>query len=382
MPHAARVEAALAESLERHRAILDTAVDGIITISDRGIIESFNHAAERMFGYAAEEVIGLNINFLMPEPYRSGHDAYVKNYLDSGRPKIIGIGREVEGLRKNGTVFPMDLAVGEVHLPGRRLFTGITRDISSRRAVENEARRRLNELAHASRLTALGEMATGLAHEVNQPLTAIISHASACLRMLAGGRGDAETMRDSLQQIARQGERAGEVIKRLRSFVQKGEMRFAFGELNVVVRDVMWLMGHEIKTGAVEIHLRLDPELPQAEMDRVQIEQVVFNLARNALDALKNRGKPIGSIALTTSIGEWRARPAVRFCIEDDGPGFGELEPAKLFESYFTTKADGVGQGLSICRSIIEAHDGHVWAEQGGGGGARFQFLLPVLQAV
>ena len=142
-PPVAQNTAALAEALERHRAILDTAVDGIITIDDRGIIESFNHAAERMFGYAADEVIGHNIRLLMPQPYRRDHDQYIENYLSTGQARIIGIGREVEGLRKDGTVFPMDLAVGAVHLPERLLFTGITRDISDRKAVEAEGRRQL-----------------------------------------------------------------------------------------------------------------------------------------------------------------------------------------------------------------------------------------------
>lgn len=372
--------AALAESLERHRAILDTAVDGIITISDHGIIESFNHAAERMFGYEAAEVIGRNINLLMPEPYRSGHDGYVHNYVVGGEPKIIGIGREVEGLRKDRSVFPMDLAVGEVRLADRRLFTGITRDISYRKAMELEARRRLNDLAHASRLAALGEMASGLAHEVNQPLTAIISHASACLRMLAGGRADAELMQDSLQQIARQGERAGEVIKRLRSFVQKGEMEFRLNDLNTMARDVLWLLGYEIKAAQIAIVLELSDALPHAQMDRVQIEQVVFNLVRNAIEAMQAAAERPPILTLKTSIGEWRGRPAVRFCVQDNGPGFGVLEPARLFEPYFTTKADGLGQGLAICRSIIEAHDGQIGAEPADGGGARFQFLLPMEQ--
>jgi len=379
-PPVAQNTAALAEALERHRAILDTAVDGIITIDDRGIIESFNHAAERMFGYAADEVIGHNIRLLMPQPYRRDHDQYIENYLSTGQARIIGIGREVEGLRKDGTVFPMDLAVGAVHLPERLLFTGITRDISDRKAVEAEGRRRLNDLAHTSRLTALGEMATGLAHEVNQPLTAIISHASACLRMLGSGHADEALMRESLQQIARQGERAGEVIKRLRGFVRKGEMAFREDDLNTVVRDVLWLVGHEIKAAQIEVDLQLEDNLPAAQMDRVQIEQVVFNLVRNAIEAMAQTPAAQRRLTLYTSSAQWREAPAIRFCVQDSGPGFGGLDPARLFDAYFTTKPDGLGQGLSICRSIIETHDGHIAAEVSDSGSARLQFVLPQVQ--
>lgn len=377
---AADTAAALAESLERHRAILDTAVDGIITINDRGIVESFNRAAERMFGYTAAEIIGHNISRLMPEPYRSGHDGYVRHYVATGDARIIGIGREVEGLRKDGSVFPMDLAVGEVHLPGRRLFTGITRDISYRKAVEMEARRRLNDLAHTARLAALGEMASGLAHEVNQPLTAIISHASACLRMMASGRADAELMQESLQQIARQGERAGEVIKRLRRFVQKGEIEFRAADLNTVVRDVLWLLGHELKAAQVEITLELDEALPAVQMDSVQIEQVVFNLVRNAIDAMQARDGGARRLRIETAHDRWREAPAVRVAVVDSGPGLGGLGE-QLFQPYFTTKPDGLGQGLSICRSIVEAHDGRLQAADAEGGGACFEFRLPLVQA-
>lgn len=372
--------AALAESLERHRAILDTAVDGIITINDRGIIESFNRAAERIFGYTAAEVIGRNISMLMPEPYRSAHDRYVEHYVRGGPARIIGIGREVEGLRKDGSVFPMDLAVGEVRLAERRLFTGITRDISYRKAVELEARRRLNDLAHTARLAALGEMATGLAHEVNQPLTAIISHASACLRLLDSGRVDAELLQDSLQQIARQGQRAGEVIKRLRGFVQKSELEFRPGDLNAVVRDVLWLLGHELNAGQITVQLELAEGLPEVQMDRVQIEQVVFNLVRNAIEAMQGVSDRPRCLRLITDTTQLRDKPAVQLCVLDNGPGFNGLDPAQLFEPYFTTKADGLGQGLSICRSIIETHDGQLWAAAGEPLGARFGFVLPQRQ--
>lgn len=377
----------LAESLEHYRAILDTAVDGIITIDERGLIQSFNRAAERMFGYGVDEVLGQNISLLMPAPDRDQHDRYIEAYRQSGQAKIIGIGREVEGRRRDGSVFPMDLSVGEVHLPGRRLFTGITRDISDRKAVEAEAQRRLNDLAHVSRVATMGTMATALAHEVNQPLTAIISHAGACLRLLAARRpagapptGDSleAQLQDSLTQIARQGERAAEVIRQLRRFVGKSEMAFRPAQLNTVVQEVLWLLAHEIRGSRAHLDLSLAAELPEVMMDRVQIEQVVFNLVRNALEAISDTPEAQRRLWLRT---EPSTSPsgsaAVAFVVEDRGIGFSGLEPAQLFEPYFTTKAGGMGQGLAICQSIIETHEGGIAAEAAQPQGARFRFWLP-----
>ncbi|MDB5971348.1 MAG: Two-component system, LuxR family, sensor kinase FixL [Hydrocarboniphaga sp.] len=377
----------LAESLEHYRAILDTAVDGIITIDEHGLIQSFNGAAERIFGYRADEVLGLNISLLMPEPYRHQHDGYIEAYRSSGQARIIGIGREVEGRRRDGSVFPMDLSVGEIHLPGRRLFTGITRDITDRKAAEADAQRRLNDLAHVSRVATMGTMATALAHEVNQPLTAIISHAGACLRLLATRRpaeiADAPDslealLHESLTQIARQGERAGEVIRQLRRFVRKSEMEFHACQLNRLVSEVMFLLAHEIRATKVQLEFRLADNLPEVAMDRVQIEQVIFNLVRNALEAMASVAQDQRLLWLSTSLVEQDAAPAIRFCAEDRGPGFAGIEPARLFEPYFTTKAGGMGQGLAICHSILESHEGGISAEPAAPRGARFCFWLPV----
>lgn len=383
VPESTSLAGRLNESLEHYRAILDTAVDGIITIDEQGLIESFNRAAERMFGYAADEIIGSSIDRLMPEPYRSHHDGYIARYLATGEARIIGFGREVQGQRRDGSVFPMELAVGEVRLVSRRLFTGITRDVSDRKAVEEQARLRLNELAHVSRLAAMGDMATSLAHEVNQPLTAIISHATACLRMLAneqrmGSESLRELLEDSLTQIARQGERAGEVIKRLRRFVRKGEMEFRAESINTVVRDVLWLAGHEVRAATATIELRLEEPLPKVTMDRVQIEQVVFNLLRNSLEALATLPEARRLITIRTYCERCDGRMRVFCSVEDRGPGFSDDAAERLFEPYYTTKSNGLGQGLSICRSIVEAHEGKIEAERALPFGARFSFCLPL----
>lgn len=368
------------ECAQRYQAILDTAVDGIITIDSAGRIIAFNRAAERIFGWTAQEIMGQGIDRLMPEPDRSAHAHYMRSYLDGAPARIIGVGREVRGERRDGTTFPMDLAVGEVHFADRRMFTGIVRDITDRKNAEAEARRRLDDLIHVSRLASMGDMTSMLAHEVNQPLTAIISVAGACLRFMQSGRATPELLTESLQMVVRQGERAAAVIQRLRNFVRKSELSFRPDSLNVVIRDVVWLMNHDIAAMGVQLGLELDDDLPDAEMDAVQIEQVIFNLVRNALDAIAEaRAEPPELIIRTQRI------EADRICCEviDNGKGLGDIDTDTLFQPYFTTKATGLGQGLSICRSIIFAHRGalHAGARADGVRGARFWFEIPLLQS-
>jgi len=374
--------AELAESLQRYRAILDTAVDGIITIGVDGIVESFNRAAEQIFGYASSEIIGRNVKLLMDEPDRGQHDQYISNYVETRKARVIGIGREVVGRRKNGQTFPMDLAIGEVHLPGRLLFTGIVRDISDRRHAEAESRRRRDEIAHLSRLASMGEMASVLAHEVNQPLTAIVSHASACLRMLNRGQMSPELLQDSLRQIARQGERAGEVIRRVRSFVQKTELNRAPCSINELVNDVIWLLGHDIQAMKVRRELVLAPDLPQVQVDRVQIEQILFNLVRNALDAMTSTDIAARRLRIETAIDAADGHDAaamVRIDVTDSGSGLAGVDISALFQPYFTTKSAGLGQGLAICKSIADAHGGSIQAAQApSGAGACFTLKLPI----
>lgn len=375
-----RIQAELAESLNRYQAILDTAVDGIITINEFGIVGSFNRAAERIFGYRAAEVTGRNVAMLMPPPYRDDHDGYLANYRNTGHRKIIGSGREVEGLRKDGSRFPLDLSVGELVASGQRLFTGIVRDVTDRKEAEHELRRRLDELAHVARLHSMGELAAGLAHEINQPLTAIINFARACLRMMQAGTADAELLQGALEQITRQGERAVEVIRRLRKFVEKGEVEKLPGDLCASVTEALALLDHELAVHRVRVFVDAEPPLPEVLIDRVQIEQVIVNLVRNAVDAMEATPAPGRELHLSVRA-ESGSSDGVRVSVRDSGAGFGEHLPERLFEPFFTTKANGLGQGLAICRRIVEAHHGRIWAERGAPAGAVFSFWLPLAAA-
>lgn len=364
----------LEEKQARLQAVLDTAVDGIVTIDEKGVIESLNIATERIFGYSSEELIGLNVKTLMPPPYRGQHDTYLTNYLSTGKKKIIGIGREVEGRRKDGSTFPMDLAVSEFYVAGQRRFMGLMRDISERKQAEREARRHLDELAHASRLSALGEMATGIAHEVNQPLAAIVSYAQACLNLLNSESADKALVKDALAQIAAQGRRAGDIVRHLRQLVRKDQTERANIDLNRCVHAVLNLFSNELMSSGATVSLELADGLPRVRAERVQIEQVLLNLIRNALDVLSDQTASSKRMSISTRLA---GEKVVELCVTDSGPGLDGNDPERLFETFYTTKPGGLGVGLSISRSIIESHGGRLWAKENRGGGLSVHFILP-----
>ena len=370
----ARTREMLDDREARLNAILDTAVDGIITIDARGTIESVNPATERIFGYSSDELVGKNVNLLMPSPYREEHDGYLDRYRRTGKARIIGIGREAEGQHKDGTRFPIDLAVSEIHLAGRTVFTGVVRDISARRRAEDEARRKNAELAHAARLSTIGELSSGIAHEINQPLTAIVNFAEASLRMLRSGSADTQKLEDALGQIAAQGQRAGRIIRHLRRLARKGESERREADLGRLVRDVLGLVSRELQASGITLRLILEPDLATVKCDRIQIEQVVLNLVRNAMDVLEEgpaQGRELTIRAQTGTAG------TVELRVEDTGEGFAADGSERIFETFFTTKSDGLGIGLSISRSIIEDHGGRLWASPRPGGGAIFHVSLP-----
>ena len=370
----ARTREMLNDREARLNAILDTAVDGIITIDERGIIESVNPATESIFGYSSGELVGENVKMLMPSPYREEHDGYMARYLQSGQRRIIGIGREAEGQHKDGTRFPIDLAVSEIRVPGATVFTGVVRDISARRRAEDEARRWNAELAHAARLSTIGELTSGIAHEINQPLTAMVNFAEACLRMLRSGKADTQKLEDALGQIADQGQRAGHIIRHMRRLARKGESERVQVDLGRLVRDVLGLFSRELHASGIALHLFLDEGLATVSCDRIQIEQVVLNLVRNAMDILEEESAHTRELTIRC-----RADSAatIELTVEDTGEGFTADSGERMFETFFTTKPDGLGMGLSISRSIIEDHGGRLWASPRPGGGAIFHVILP-----
>jgi len=368
-----RIEMTLLDRENRLRAILDTAVDGIFTIDEHGTIESMNHAAERIFGYKRDELVGRNVSSLMTDADSGQHDRYIERYLAGGEARIIGIGREVTGRRKDGSTFPMDLAVSEVRIGGQRGFTGIVRDVTERRKAQEEAHLKLNEHAHAARIAALGEMASGIAHELNQPLTAIVSFADAGKRILVKNPDKTQIVADALNQIAEQGERAGRIIRRLRDFVHKGRIERAPVAIIDLIDNAISLADHDLRMHDVQTIKTIAQPLPTVHVDRVQIEQVIINLIRNAVDSMANSTQRILTITC-----QRERNDCVELSVSDTGTGFAHEDKGKLFEAFFTTKRMGTGLGLSISQSIINAHGGSLTGDNNPHGGATFRFTLPV----
>jgi two-component system sensor kinase FixL len=355
------------------RSILETVPDAMIVIDEAGLIQSFSAAAERLFGYENAEVLGQNVSILMPEPYRTQHDGYMARYMSTGERRIIGIGRVVVGQRKDESTFPMELAVGEMRSDNQRYFTGFVRDLTERQKTETRLQELQSELVHMSRFTALGEMASTLAHEINQPLTAIANYLKGCRRILERMEGEQVPMlREAVNQAAEQALRAGQVIRHLREFVSRGESERHIESLPKLVQEASALALVGAKEKGVRVGFRLDPDAPLVLADRIQIQQVLLNLIRNAIEAMQDVERRELVVA-TRAIPE---EDQVEVRVEDTGPGLAPEVAAQLFQPFVTTKKHGMGVGLSICRTIVESHGGRIAAEARPEGGTVFRFTL------
>ncbi len=375
--HGSRREALSAtddlRSREAHlQSILDTIPDAMIVIDSGGFIQSFSRAAERLFGYESAEVFGKNVKILMPGPYRQEHDGYIGRYLATGERRIIGIGRIVVGERKDGSTFPMELAIGEVHSGKRRFFTGFIRDLTERSLTERRMQELQSELVHVSRLTAMGEMASTLAHELNQPLTAIANYLKGAKRVVEQPAPSLEVLHDALNKAGDQAIRAGQIIRRLREFVARRESEHSIESITKIAEEssALALVGAKELGIRTQYRFRSDCDLVLA--DKIQIQQVLLNLMRNAIEAMA--GSKVRNLVIQTAE---HSGDMVRVSVSDTGSGIDTETAASLFQPFFTTKPQGMGVGLSISKTIIEAHGGEIWAEANPGGGTVFHFTLP-----
>jgi two-component system, LuxR family, sensor kinase FixL len=359
---------------ERHfRSILETIPDAMIVIDEHGIMQFFSSAATRQFGYPEAEAIGKNISALMPEPDRSRHDGYLSRYLKTGERRIIGIGRIVTGMRKDGTTFPMHLTIGEMQSGGRPYFTGFVRDLTEQQQTQARLQELQSELVHVSRLSAMGEMASALAHELNQPLSAISNYMKGSRRLLAGSNdANAPRIEAALDRAAEQAIRAGDIIRRLRNFVARDVSEKRIESISKMVEEAGALGLTGAREQGVLLRFNLDPACDLVLADRVQIQQVLVNLFRNALEAMA-RSTHRELIATNARA----ADDMIEIAVSDTGAGFAGDALANLFQPFFTTKDTGMGVGLSISRTIIETHGGRMWAETNDSGGATFRFTLP-----
>lgn len=489
------------EADELFQALIATVVDGIVVIDPEGFVQVYNAACTRLFGYLPQEVIGQNVSMLMPEPYRAEHDGYISHHRKTGERRVIGVGREVMGRRKDGSTFPMYLSVGEGRLHDQRFFVGIIRDLSEiktqtearqrsdrlraqivdssddaiisktldgtitswnpsaerifgfsageaigrniailfppellaeeekimarvragqeiepfetvrrgkdgrditvrlsvapirdgmgrvigaskisrdvtqRKQAELQTEKLQSELAHVARLSAMGQMSAAIAHELNQPLTAVTNYVKAAHRMLGADQlteHQIASARDAMEKAASQTLRAGSIIRSLREFVEKRDSEKTCENINAVVRKAVMLSVVGSASNDIEVVLELSPEVSPVMVDEIQIQQVVVNLIRNSIEAMA--AVATRKITITTA----QEDPAqVSIVIRDTGPGLAAEVRQRLFQPFVTTKKQGMGIGLMICQSIIEAHGGSIRSLTEPSGGATFQIQLP-----
>jgi two-component system sensor kinase FixL len=368
VPHSSDSEAHL-------RSILATVPDAMVVIDETGNILSFSAAAEKLFGYAEAEVVGENVSMLMPSPDRERHDGYLRNYRKTGERRIIGIGRVTTARHRDGNTFPIELSVGEAWIGKKRIFTGFIHDITHRQQAELRLQDLQAELAHVGRISEMASLASSLAHELNQPLTAIANYCESGRDLLAGEPGgDAvQTAREAFAEAAGEALRAGQIVRRLRDFMSHGESDLRVESLSRLVTEANALALVGSREHGIDVQIQFDHEADRVLVDRIQIQQVLTNLIRNAIDAMIET--QVRSLTIRTTAGP---DDQITICIEDTGSGIGDSVAPQLFQPFVTSKPTGMGVGLSICRTIVEGHGGRIWFEPRPGGGTIFSFTLPL----
>ena len=359
---------------DRLRRVIDSALDGMIVIDASGTVLLYNAACERLFGYSAEEVLGNNVNVLMTRSDRKSHDTYIQNYLRSGMARVIGIGRDVTGRRKDGSTVPIRLSVGELRDDDDTpLFIGTLHDLTEALRARERIEELQSELMQVARASAVGEMGSTLAHELTQPLSAVTGFVEASAALI--DQSDAEVparVREYMDQAVAQALRAGAVLRLLREFTSRGDTERAVEDINGVVEEICKLTTLGTSAEGIDLELNLAADLPPVLIDHVQIQQVVLNLVRNSIDALRDCETRTISVA-TEPNGDM-----VEVVVSDNGPGLPEEVRERLFEPFVSTKPDGIGIGLSICRTIVEAHGGRIAVDTGTTSGTGFRFSVPV----
>jgi two-component system sensor kinase FixL len=360
------------------RSILATVPDAMVVIDELGIILSFSAAAEKMFGYLETEVVGENVEMLMPSPDRERHDGYLANYRQTGERKIIGIGRVTTARHRDGYTFPIELSIGEAWLGEKRIFTGFIHDITHRQEAESRLQDLQSELAHVGRVSEMGTLASSLAHELNQPLTAIANYCEGARELLARKLDEetTEIVREALEDAAKEAVRAGQIVRRLRDFISHGDTERRVESLSRLVTEANALALVGSREHGIEVQLRLDSNTDSVFVDRIQIQQVLTNLIRNAIDAMLD--SPFRSLTVQT---ECKPLGFVTVSVVDTGSGISDEIASHLFQPFITSKKTGMGIGLSLCRTIVEDHGGRIWFEPVAAGGTAFRFTIPTAGA-
>ncbi|MDP1664973.1 MAG: PAS domain S-box protein [Methylobacter sp.] len=361
----------LLEREAKLNSIFNASVEGIITIDTSGIIVSANAAVETIFGYKPEDLVGCSINKLIPSSPKDTGDCDLP-YAE----KMIGQIQEIEGLHKNGFAVPLDLSIAEFSVDNAPYFTHIVRDVSLRKRRERQDKEHLDELAHVTRLGLMGEMASGIAHEVNQPLSAISSYTQVSINLIESENPDLVKLTEILYKTQQQALRAGRIVHRMREFVKSHAKHRSTADINTLIHEAVGLCIPDFRQNCIKLTFELENNLPPLYVDHVQIEQVIINLLRNSVDALKILPpKQPRHIAIHSRL---TMDNSIQVRVKDNGPGLDAEQQQKILTPFYTTKADGMGMGLSISRSLIEAHDGTLHFNSQLGKGTTFYFILPI----
>ena len=364
-------------------AIVSSVVEGVVTIDHTGSIKSFNNAAQAMFGYTFDEVKNKNIKSLMPSNYADHHDQYLSNYLRNHQANIIGVGRELQAKRKDGSVFAIHLSVSEIQSHEKTMFVGLIRDITQQRATAEQTRKYIEQMAHVERLNSLGEMAAGIAHEVNQPLTAISLFSQSGKSLCNSGKFD--RLPEIFEKVSQHARRAGAVLERMQVMTKQGDRQKELVDCNLLIGDVVKLAESDARMRNISIKISLCESSANVFVDTVQIQQVMLNLLRNGMEAMQAAKLENGNIIELRAelISQTPHRPnrqtVVKISVLDSGCGLSSNMTDKLFTAFSSTKENGMGIGLSISKSIIEEHGGRIHYSSNSPAGTVFYFILPVV---
>ncbi len=363
-------------SAEELHALIDTVPDAMVISDRQGNIQSFSKGAEAMFGYTEDDVLGENVNLLMPATDREGHDRYMDDYIRTGDAKIIGVGRVTTARHRDGSTFPISLSIGDLSFGGERGFVAYMRDLTETRETERELHTMQNELAHVSRISSMGSLATSLAHELNQPLTAVANYAHSARDLLTDPSPETlELVREALDECTSEALRAGQIVHRLRDFIKSGETERQIVSLRRMIQEASALALMNGDGKGVDFETELEPSADEVIVDPIQIQQVIVNLIRNALEAMtESSHKQLRVRTQRTADG------FAQVSISDSGPGLDQEVADRLFQPFNSTKPDGMGIGLSICDTIVQSHNGKIWTEPSSLGGTAFHFTVPLAE--
>jgi len=370
---AAQLAAHLRASEQRFRAVVEAVPNAILLVSEDGTIKLANAQAEAVFGYAREALVGLTVEALMPERFRTSHVGLRQGYVIDAKARMMGTGRELFARRRDGSEIPVEVALNPMHTEkGLSVLVSVV-DITLRTQAERAAARQRDELAHLARVAMLGELSGSLAHELNQPLTAILSNAQAAQRFLVQSPPRVDKVADILIDIVKSDHRAGAVIQRLRSLLRKEEAQRHPLDINEVVEESLRLMRSDLLNRQVVVSSELAHALPAVSGDRNQLQQVLLNLVINGCDAM-NGHRADNRLVIRT---QKTTNGNVEVSVADRGAGIPSADLERIFEPFMTTKSHGLGLGLAICRSIVEAHGGRLWATNNADRGATLHCELP-----